>query len=900
MSNQPSVRRWERVEVELRHPQPPNDPYRDVALRVELRNPFGDKTAIEGFHDGGDRWRFRFAPEAPGRWRYRAAFSDGAAETSGQFFCGHGDGQPPIGIHPANPIWFKRGVEPFLVRALHVGDRFFAANWPEPHRRQFLDWCQARGYNTLSVASFLLNRQSEGRGLGWETPALWPLDPDAFAQAETILDDLAERGIVVFPFAGFLGRDAVAPTDPDEQDLFLRYVLARWAWYPNLLFNVAGPEPLLAKNPFLQPEDVERIGRRIRRLDPYGRPLTVHNPTGDDAFHDADWTTFGTLQGPKTVDREELRRGLGRNLHPAKPLFAQETLWSGNQYHQRQIGREYTDRDIRLNALTILFCGAQFCFADNQGDSSSGFSGSLDLADCAEPRHEIVRAVWDWFETTPYFEMRPDPALAGGRPCLVRPGRRYLVLLEDGGTVDVDTAGRPMAVRWIDVATLSDARDGGYTTDGRGLTAPSDAEWILDLRADGTGLAEQIHLAAQADPAAGVAVAWHTALPQDAPAVHLAEAGRPGSQTVRPARSSPAPGEGYLHVARLDALQPATEYRYSVTHDAGVPAGSTDPIPFRTPPAEPGRPLRLAFFCDTGLMGRLDGNVDGARAVRDHLIEDRPDLLLGAGDWAYANRDRRFSRVADAVDEWFRQWQPLLSRVPLATQFGNHEIVLEERYEDWAPRLPQAAGADEGRCFSMSVAGVHLAAMFAAHESHYQGDRAGATDAWLRWLDDDLAAARQRGVQWLIVYQHLPIFGHGTSHPAAPEVGPAIAPILERHRVDLHLSGHDQNFERTFPLLDVAQTPRITAHHAGPYRQGAGVIYAKVSPAGKRSEIGNQFSRLPDPTPPVIAAAHDRAHHYALIDLEADALRVTVYGLENHDAPREVIDTFEIQRRPTE
>ena len=81
-------------------------------------------------------------------------------------------------------LWFGfQGGAAVTLRGLHIGDRFFAGNWDDANnatggnpRARFLDWVQRQGYNTLSVASHYLNRSSKGRGEGWDTPALWPLN----------------------------------------------------------------------------------------------------------------------------------------------------------------------------------------------------------------------------------------------------------------------------------------------------------------------------------------------------------------------------------------------------------------------------------------------------------------------------------------------------------------------------------------------------------------------------------------------------------------------------------------------------------------------------------------------------------------------------------------------------
>ena len=50
----------------------------------------------------------------------------------------------------------------------------------------------------------------------------------------------------------------------------------------------------------------------------FGHLLSVHNRTGDDAFKDSAYTSYGTLQGPKTLDRKKLSRVLLKNHHPGK------------------------------------------------------------------------------------------------------------------------------------------------------------------------------------------------------------------------------------------------------------------------------------------------------------------------------------------------------------------------------------------------------------------------------------------------------------------------------------------------------------------------------------------------------------------------------------------------------
>lgn len=472
------IGRWDRFENTVTNTRSYSDPYNDVTLKVTYSAPHGERIEFWGFYDGGSIWKLRFLPHQLGEWRYEAVFSDGARGVSGRFRVVASDIPGLIGVDEHNPIWFGyRGGRHVLIRSFHVGDRFFAANWPGGKRTVFLDWLGRQRYNMLSIASHYLNRDVEGRGRGWDTPKLWPLDAREYQRMETILDDLARHKILVFPFAGFFGKNSNYPRDPVGQLCYLRYTLARLAPYWNLLFNVAGPEPNLDET-WMTSEDVERLGRLIKRLDPFGHIVSVHNRPGDDPYVASDWTDYGILQGPKTVNRCRLALGLLANHHPAKPLYAQETLWPGNIVHREP----YTHTDIRKNAFVMLMCAAAINFADMNGRSSSGFTGSMDLADRIQERHDIIGRVWNFFESVPFWRMVPRPELVDNGYCLAEVGKHYLVYLEAPGRVNVRVSNGPYQVRWINPQDTKDVRLGGKSEDGRGLASPADGDdWLLEL-----------------------------------------------------------------------------------------------------------------------------------------------------------------------------------------------------------------------------------------------------------------------------------------------------------------------------------------------------------------------------------------------------------------------------------
>ena len=149
---------------------------------------------------------------------------------------------------------------------------------------------------------------------------------------------------------------------------------------------------------------IQRLGNSfglrvlIASENAYGHLLSVHNRTGPDVFIGETWPCYGILQGPKTTDVEQLGDVLLANHHPFRPLYAQETLWSGNQHGHP----DYSDDELRKNAFTICMSAAALNFSDNGGptveeigNSSSGFSGTLELDDRRQwrghPRRASVR-----------------------------------------------------------------------------------------------------------------------------------------------------------------------------------------------------------------------------------------------------------------------------------------------------------------------------------------------------------------------------------------------------------------------------------------------------------------------------------------------------------------------------
>ena len=135
------------------------------------------------------------------------------------------------------------------------------------------------------------------------------------------------------------------------------------------------------------------------------------------------------------------------NRDANKPVMAQEVLWYGNMYQSKN---GYTDEQLRQNTYIINMAAAALNFGDNRGNSSSGFSGNLNLNERHQDKHNIIKKVWDFFESVPFYELKPSSDISDHGYTLYKPGEIYLTYLPDGGNVNIKTENSGMYTgEWI-------------------------------------------------------------------------------------------------------------------------------------------------------------------------------------------------------------------------------------------------------------------------------------------------------------------------------------------------------------------------------------------------------------------------------------------------------------------
>jgi len=297
----------------------------------------------------------------------------------------------------------------------------------------------------------------------------------------------------------------------------------------------------------------------------------------------------------------------------------------------------------------------------------------------------------------------------------------------------------------------------------------------------------------QTPTADGVIIRWRTDPPSDGRLAY-----GPSWDQLDSVIVDPLPSED--HEITVEGLDPSTRYYYAIGTSTTVLAGADPDHWFETAPVGNDR-SRVQIWA-LGDSGTADAN---AAAVRDgYLISAGgvpSDVWLMLGDNAYPDgTDLEYQAAV------FEIYPTILRNTPLSPTFGNHDAHSASSTTQTGPyyeifSLPiagQAGGVPSGTeaYDSFDRGNIHFVCLDSTDSSL---DPSGEM---LTWLVADLRATDR---DWIVTYFHHPPYSKGTHDSDVEtrlvEMREIVVPILEDHGVDLVLSGHSHNYERSF-LLD--------------------------------------------------------------------------------------------------
>ena len=289
-----------------------------------------------------------------------------------------------------------------------------------------------------------------------------------------------------------------------------------------------------------------------------------------------------------------------------------------------------------------------------------------------------------------------------------------------------------------------------------------------------------------------VVVRWRTDVPTET-------AVRFGVEDGKLDRTATKPGKTTEHIMILEQLVPATKYYYSIGNAEKTLLGDNSTFYITPPVAGTRQPFRFWVVGDSGTANLDQWNVRDA--YYDFTKGRHTDAWLMLGDNAYPKgTDEEHQRAV------FDAYRELLKNSVVWPTIGNHDagsaasITQSGVYYDvfTLPTLGQAGGVMSGTeaYYSFDHGNVHFVCLDS------EGTDRSVDGAMLTWLRNDVASTRQ---DWIVAFWHHPPYTKG-SHDSNVEkklieMRENALPILEEAGVDLVLTGHSHNYERSF-LLD--------------------------------------------------------------------------------------------------
>lgn len=292
---------------------------------------------------------------------------------------------------------------------------------------------------------------------------------------------------------------------------------------------------------------------------------------------------------------------------------------------------------------------------------------------------------------------------------------------------------------------------------------------------------------------------------------------------------------GRVHEVELCDLTPATTYHYRV---GGGDYWSPD-YSFTTAPV-PGTDVPVVI----AVAGDSRDNQAVWKAEVAAIIERAPDFVIFSGDAV------DFGSNMAEWDAWLDAGAGLIESTAVVLAHGNHEFYAQNYFG-------LVAQPNDEKTFSLDYGPVHLAVL---DDSTTDADRGSQAS----WLDSDLKGTSQ---PWKIVSHHMPAYSSCTTRGSELGVRELWSPVEESNGVQIDLTGHNHNYERSVPLNGGLEVPA-----------GDGTVYVVSAGAGADlygNDMANAFTDVAVVT-----------EHYVIVEIEGESMTLTAYDLGGN-----IIDT---------
>ena len=496
------VPRWQPHDFSFTAKAPSANPFM-VPFSATAKGPGGAVLNVPGFFDGDGTWKVRVAPTVEGAWSLvtKSELKELDGKTA-EFTCVKNVNPNVHGLlrvdkaHPHHFIFengtrfFMQGYEYDWLWALDVGK-------PDvPTVKASLDLIAKHGFNYVILNSYAHDtgwRKGKTADDDYGPPPMyaWAGSNEApdhsrmnlayWQHYDRVMTALAARGMQAHMLMKVYNKQVKWPAHGSEEEkLFFRWLVARYAAYPNVIWDFAkeahNEKDLAYKQGWL---------KWLRENDPYHHLTTVHD---DDKANDAgaydnltDFRTdqhHGNDQEVQMLGKNGNRIGsnhdkiLAQRARRAWPVANVESDYECGPggVNDKTYGQAQSPEDTVDTLWKIAMAGGYTAYYYTY--TAWDVVRPLDVP----PGYAMMKHFGDFWRATEYWTLEPSDKLVSAGFCLANPGREYVVFQKHVAPFTLEIAGAksPLKAEWVNPHTGQLTAAGSLNNGVAHLTPPSD------------------------------------------------------------------------------------------------------------------------------------------------------------------------------------------------------------------------------------------------------------------------------------------------------------------------------------------------------------------------------------------------------------------------------------------
>ncbi len=213
---------------------------------------------------------------------------------------------------------------------------------------------------------------------------------------------------------------------------------------------------------------------------------------------------------------------------------------------------------------------------------------------------------------------------------------------------------------------------------------------------------------------------------------------------------------------------------------------------------------------------------DNTNQIFKNIKSQNPDLVLGLGDFSYDSKLDCFTSLIEKID-------PNLKNI-FKVVIGNHddEEKLKEKAKDFIDNIRENFGLGEKRYYSFNLKNVLFLMLYSTNRSKLYDRNSQQYKDIEKILSD---AKSNPTIAWKIACYHKTTLTSDDDHDPEYDFGKIYHPLFEEHGVDLILTGHNHNYQRSKVVKTGSgqvKRPEVTQqveNRSGPFDTRKGIIH---------------------------------------------------------------------------